>query len=458
MCESVKYKQFFSFLILGTSLFFYCFFAFYDGVVLAPDSSTYIYMSVEREPLYPMFLAVFRKLFSNFTADFYLSVVIFVQSILAAISVWSVTIYLHYRMHLKKVTSICILCILLSIALFWRIIIGGDSIYSNCILSEGLAISCYILFLRFLFEYIECRAKRILGICCFLSFILISMRKQMIISGIMLFICILCVSFCQKRYWKGFILAFCSLIMVLLGNILLDLGYNYTVRGEMIRHFGDIRFVSTMVFYTADRNDSQWIENEEVEGLFLKIYDCCDENGYLKKSAGKGWENRISHFINSYDQIQLYTMKPIVREYVGKQNQCNEIELNRKVDDIMKVINLSVIPENMTRLLRVFLDNVMLGFIMTAAHWKHPVLRMYCLFVYVAYVLLLLYHIRKRNEKVCFIALVTLVSIVLNIILVSMVIFCQTRYMIYNTALFYISFLLMIDTFLRGRTRFDERK
>lgn len=70
----------------------------------------------------------------------------------------------------------------------------------------------------------------------------------------------------------------------------------------------------------------------------------------------------------------------------------------------------------------------------------------------------MLHHIRKRNEKICLFAFVTLVAILLNVALVSVVIFCQTRYMIYNTALFYISFLLMADTFIEERIKFGKRK
>ena len=38
----------------------------------------------------------------------------------------------------------------------------------------------------------------------------------------------------------------------------------------------------------------------------------------------------------------------------------------------------------------------------------------------------------------------TLLSILCNVGLVSLVIFCQTRYTIYNMALFYISLLLLL--------------
>ena len=50
-----------------------------------------------------------------------------------------------------------------------------------------------------------------------------------------------------------------------------------------------------------------------------------------------------------------------------------------------------------------------------------------------------------KDADVVLFASFVLISIVINVGLVSMVIFCQTRYTIYNMALFYISLLLMLQ-------------
>lgn len=67
----------FSAVLLGICLCFYLFFAFYDGAVICVDSPGYISMRLSREPFYPLFLAFFRKLFSSFPNDFYLTAVAF---------------------------------------------------------------------------------------------------------------------------------------------------------------------------------------------------------------------------------------------------------------------------------------------------------------------------------------------------------------------------------------------
>ena len=48
--------------MLGVSMGFYLFFAFYDGAVICVDSPTYINWESSREPLYPLFLALLRFL------------------------------------------------------------------------------------------------------------------------------------------------------------------------------------------------------------------------------------------------------------------------------------------------------------------------------------------------------------------------------------------------------------
>ena len=70
----------------------------------------------------------------------------------------------------------------------------------------------------------------------------------------------------------------------------------------------------------------------------------------------------------------------------------------------------------------------------------------YSLAVYLLYIALLIWHwLVVRDSKVIVLASLVLVSIVINVGLVSLVIFCQTRYTIYNMALFYISLFLLLQ-------------
>lgn len=435
---------YFSVFMLVLSLAFYLFFAFFDGAVICVDSPDYIEMNLAREPLYPLFLAFFRVLFGNVSADFYLFAAALFQSVLAAVAAWSLTAYLHKEFHLSKAYSLLILGISPAVSLLCRFAAKRGSMYSNSILTEGITISCYLLFFRYLFAYTAKQTKKALFACAFLAFLMICARKQMIVSLFMLVLAILIVSCRQKKIGKGIISAILCALGILLCCTGLDLGYNYLLRGEAVRHSGDTRFITTMAFYTAERDDCQYIEEAEIRELFLKIYDICDEKEYLKPYAGKGWYNRSSHFGDHYDHIQIDTMWPMITAYAREHYGDDVVAVSGSTDGIMNTINASVIPHNLSKIAATFFDNVISGLVTTVAQ-KRSLLIGYSFVIYLLYVLLLLYHLfRSRNDNLFLFSLLTLISVFMNVGLVSLVIFCQTRYTIYNMPLFYISLLLML--------------
>lgn len=314
--------------------------------------------------------------------------------------------------------------------------------YSNSILTEGIAISCYFLFFRFLIEFCLHRRKKAFISCWMLVFLLISTRKQMLIALFMLVFGILYCFFKDKRYLKGLSLSFVCIVSVIFSVFCLDWGYNYVLRGEITRHSGDTRFITTMAFYTADRADAQYIKNEEIRSLFLEIYDICDNNGYLKNAAGHGWMNRVSHFGDYYDCIQVDNLRPMVNDFAMKRYN-NKVTASKYGDYIMDTINRSVIPHNPVKIFATFADNFLSGLVTTVAQ-RNSILVWYSLIVYLLYAALLIWHIIvAKDSKIILLASFVMVSIIINVGLVSMVIFCQTRYTIYNMALFYIGLLLL---------------
>lgn len=102
-------RRLFSIFMLAIATIFYLFFAFYDGAVICVDSPSYIGMSISREPLYPMILAFFRSLFSNFPSDFYLTATAFFQSLLAALTTWAFADYALKEFKLTKLLSLIVL-------------------------------------------------------------------------------------------------------------------------------------------------------------------------------------------------------------------------------------------------------------------------------------------------------------------------------------------------------------
>jgi len=437
--------------LLLTALAFYLFFAFYDGAVICADTSTYIEMSLGREFLYPSFLAVFRLIFG----EQYLLMVVVAQSMLAAYATWNVAVYFRRQFQLGYVLSGIVFFIPIATSLLNRFVAGRGSMYSNSILTEGITISLFLLFFRYLYEYVVTFSHKAFFVSLCFAGVMIATRKQMYVALVLLFCAMLFVEVLAskdkesrfKRYIVALVKAtvLCVALIVLVS--LMDRTYNYIVRDRFVGHSSDNRFVLTMVFYVAEE---EYVEElpEELQPLYLDIYNACDEQGYLMHSAGDGWLNNVSHFGDNYDFIQLDTMWPAIREYAEEYSEGNLTDRDLITDDITNVMIKNLMPKTAPKIVKVLFNNFLSGLVTTVAQ-RNQILIYYSIVAYLGYIGLLGVYWKKRGRmdetvKLC---LLTLLSIVVNVGLVSAVIFCQTRYTIYNMPLFYISGLVLIKQF-----------
>lgn len=449
-------------MLLGAFIF-YIFFAFYDGAIIYPDSQTYIDMSFSREPFYPLLLSFFHLLFPQN----YLLHVVILQSILMAFSGWILADFLRKKLCIHKLYSTVLYFFPIATSLLCRFAAKRGSMYTNSILTEGICTSLYLLFIYCILKYLwdDSHTHIILG--WFISFIMISSRKQMLMILPILFLAIIYHNFKIQKLWKIMIIATLSCLMFFPSFKLFDCTYNYFVRGTFQGHSSSNRFVTTMVFYNAERSDAEYLDDESTRQLFLNIYDACDENGYLGKHAGPGWLNEVDHFGDHYDHIQINTMWPMIlqqaRENINIQYQnavISETELNTlydtETDRLNSVIISSVLPYQLPKLFKCLINNFLSGLVTTIAQLKQ-ILIPYTLIMYAIYFILIgrlvRYWFQNQNgsselinttKKAVIFSFITLLGITFNILLVSAVIFCQTRYTIYNMPLFYMSGAILL--------------
>lgn len=447
MYNTLKKEKYYSAVLLCISILFYLFFAIYDGAVICVDSPSYIDMYISREPFYCIFLAILRTIFSSFAGGnttHYLTVAVYIQSLLAALAAWSLSVYLKKEFSLSRFGTGIVLSIPLATSLLCRFAANRASMYSNSILTEGIACSLFLIYIRFILEFYCKKSMKSLIISGVLSFILISTRKQMYITLILLIIVVLWTCFAEKRFKKGVITVFICSCCIIGGNRVFDNGYNLVVHGELGTHSNDNRFMATMVFYTSERTYGENIKDEDARTLFYKIYDICDAQGYLKHSAGKGWYNRVQHFGDHYDNIQIDTMWPAVEQYVRENYNGGEVYLEQTVDKITNQIITGLLPKTWLKVLGCFIDNFLEGLVTTVAQMR-PILIIYTFVIYVFYLILLAIQIKLQGmTKLSFFAICTILSVIINVAVVSMVIFCQTRYTIYNMPLFYITLWILL--------------
>ena len=132
-------------ILLCVCIGFYLLFPLFDGPVWCVDSGGYADMHVSREPLYPVFLAFCRWSEGFIRLDWKITAVI-LQSLLAGFATWF-SGYAIGRMkhHSRMIRVLTILC-QFAVTLLCRFVAKRGSAYSDCILTEGLGFSLFLLF------------------------------------------------------------------------------------------------------------------------------------------------------------------------------------------------------------------------------------------------------------------------------------------------------------------------
>lgn len=444
------------YLLLFIFAAFYLFFAFLDGPAITRDSPSYIQMGLSREPLYPSFLALNRMLFGE---EKYFNFVIILQSLLWAFSNWYVVIFLKRTFNFKWLFTLMSVFVCIAPSLFLRFIAARGYLYSTVIMTEGVCIPLFLLFATLTLKYIFEGSRLQLIAPTLISLILISNRKQMYVTLILLVLAIFFTELSNKgakaRFLKGLITALVAAAIVLVGNRGIEYAYSYSLRGELATHSSDDRFFATVAFFVSEREDAEAIEDPTAKELFLKIYDICDAEGDMLHSATGNIMEKIEYYGDHYDCIQIDHMWPEIESYViNELGITDDIQREEIADDLMNKMMYGVLPKVWPRFLYVFAASFLHGFVNTVATTERVILHYAALALALLYVLLLIISIRYQGmSKSAKMGLYTMFSVGVNIALVSVVIFCQNRYMIYNMSLFYLTLLVMMHELLTGKKR-----
>lgn len=442
-------KKIYDYLLL-IPFVFYLFFAIYDGAIWCDDTPHYVYMSTVIEPLYPTFIALIRLLFS-FTGD-YLLIVAIIQSLLLAYAIWNISNYIIKEFKLKTIDGLITESIFLAVSLLCRFVAKRGSMYSNSIITEGICYPLFILFIRYCYEYINRKDSKCFIKALVLSLLLVLTRKQMYLSVALLILSVVYVSLSDRKYKKLIISCLVTCLLIFGGSAITNTIYTKLVDGDSGSHNGDNRFLTTVVIYASEKEDASFIKDESTRELFIKIYEECERRDILKNSiSNDNWYKRVKHFSDSYDCIQLETLGPIAEEYLEEKypNNNNYGVLKDKYD---KEMVMSLLPSVLPKLISIFADSVLSGLMITISADKE-IFIVYSIIVYLLYIALLIINIKKNGfDNYALFSIFSLLSTIINVCFVSLVIFCQTRYMIYNMPLFYISmYLLLINLINKKR-------
>ena len=426
------------------SVVFYLIWYWHDGVIMTPDGLTYIDMTSDREPGYCTFLWIFRTMLGK---DRYLDAVVIVQCLIAGYAAAALAMELQRRFQLHWFWMVCMLVIEYGITLLNRFVAQRRYSYYNSICTEALAYSFWILFFISLLGIVYDRDKKSIMTGVVWSIVLISIRKHMMISLGLLFLAVIYAYLCKKSFRKAVPCAVCIAVVVFAGTRLIDCVYNDAVRGVFAPHTGDSSFIFGNEIYVANKDMAQNISSEENRAIFLEILERADGNQYNIAYAGEGWMGLEDHYSLSYDRIKFDTVMPVIREY-QQQNGIPEDQRESGYEKIVNEMSGELLGPCLPDLFRIFISNVIHGLITTVLK-VHRILNWIALLIYMAYIALLLLLAWKKSNRVveCSVlpfAIVVLTAIAANVVFTSATIYCQMRYMLYNTAFFYQSGLIML--------------
>ncbi len=449
------------FILFLVSLAFYLVWYLLDGIILTEDAPSYIHMQSDREPGYCLYLWLFRTVFG---AELSLHAAVVVQCMVAALAACAVTVQLTRFFELNWLGSAGVLAVQYGITLLNRFVAQRRYSYFNSIETEGLSYSLWIFYFLCLLGILyhsekKDRLRSVAGAVIW-SVALISIRKHMLITLVLLFLVMLFAFWRSKGWVRAGICALVVCLVGFAGTKLIDCSYNLMMRGTFAPHTGDSSFILGTELYLADKDMVSYIQEEHNKAVFLEIMQRADAKEYNTAYAQKGWQAVVDHYSTAYDRIKFDIVMPVIREAQDAQGIADadrEESYNLIAGTLMRELLVPSIP----RLLGLFGCNVIHGLVTTVLK-VHRILNWAALFLYVCYaatIAALVWLARRAGggagqsaRHAVWFAFLVLLSIAVNVCFTSLTIYCQMRYMLYNTGLFYQAWGIMLLQLWEQRT------
>ncbi|MGN0331353.1 MAG: hypothetical protein ACI4D5_08925 [Kineothrix sp.] len=422
---------------------FYLFFPLYDGPVWCVDSASYASMHITREPLYPVFLWIFRSIFGE---EAYLMPVVLVQSLIAGYAAWRLAVTVREETEGSLPMAVLAMGFQFGVTFLCRFVANRGSAYTGSIMTEGLGLSLYLLFILRLYRYVTGEKGRDLAATACLALLLVNLRKQMLITLCLMAAVFVLYNLLKDRRIKKLLFLSVLTVGLLFLSRLTDRLYNYCVRGAWIEHSGNSMGLLCTLIYTSSEEDAGLFREEELRRMYLEIHEQAWQQGLNIAFAPEGWEGLSTHYADSYDAIGYGIINPVVQGVIREGREVTEVEEARLYDGYCSAMAKALISQEKGDLLRVYGANTLKGFINSIAR-VHPVLNPFALSAYGLYLSLYIFLSRKKKgqrDRVLAFAEVVMGGIIINTLVVGAMIFCQPRYMIYSMGLFYGALSLLV--------------
>ncbi len=466
-------------ILLGAFLSFFGLLWYAAPIGIYPDSGSYIAMQTGREPLYPLFLLCFRLLFKEQDTIVWLAAsgqldsekaislintwpalntALLVQSILAAVACYYLTKTIQKIFALNGfLTILTALCTLIPYILT-PLASSSHMVLNKAVLTEGLTFPLFGFFTAYMINglFAETKKWRYYGSGFVCALLLVMTRNQMLVA-FAVWCVVLSFEILRSRSWKNLFLLPVLVILFLAGRSGLHHIYNDIVhQGYVGADTGSYNLLTTFL-YLSEPEDAELFTDEEQKQLFLKMHGQMEEEGMTLAAAPEGILNRAYHYEDCYDLIGFQIQQPCLFGYVQQQGIPDGEALNHVVE-IADKMNQVLFLEVKTDYLCNYLATVASGLTRSVSA-SGFVMGIYSIGIYLLAVILMVCLYRKnRRSKAALLMAFSLLMICANVFATAIMIMCLSRYMIYNTALFYIAGLMLLYELVQmrmGRERKD---
>lgn len=445
-----------------------------DGPIICVDSPSYLEMNFSREPVYPLFLLAFRTLFErmNITGTAYgqpayLLAVVIVQSLLWIWAIWKLGTYV-YR-NFNALLGCLAVFFQIGVAFLNRYIAARRSMYSECIMTEALAMPLFLIANIYLWDLFEEYKASTLIKLLLVTVLIASIRKQMLIVLLTwMFVAFVIFLFVRSRRDPGKFLTCLILgVVAFISAIMLDRGYNYAVRGVFAGHTGNSTGAIDTLMYTATPESkalfAKYSDSEEfphLDELYSEIYDICHENGYMVETSpgftsredlavlNYDWVALVDHYAEVYDHIGFDVMIPSGDAYVAKYfPELDYVHAKIKENAVEKEIMNVLLLDDLKKLFTeeghafrvVFAANVLKAFVISNANTSPRILTKVSGIIYLLFLTVFIVCLLRRKDRAARICFIVFAGLAINCVITGSMIFPQPRYMCYSMGLFYLT-------------------
>lgn len=466
--QAVGSKYAASLLILGVLYFT---FVGHSGYLEMKDTIQFKFPGIREGvmPVYPLFLNLVRFAFK----DNYLSAAAFLQGIIAAVCVAVFVCRIVVIFGLRKAEGylLWIACLLpFSVEL-------PEYVITHMIYTESISYACYYIYALCLVYAVMLRSRKWLWITFGMSLFMSLIRSQLLLLYVMWALIAIYVDLVQGQ--RKFAALIKGILTALVG-VLLGVVLTYTVRGlyvttldrifvnyfdvgdnveqEEIEEIGNMaeadqsaimrantsQFGSAVIvrgFFEADAEDVRYYKTKEMQDIFLKTYEKCDEKGYSYRYVGSGlwmWEDLTKPYI--YDVVS-----EAISEYCEENGTT---ELYAKQTQIKLQLGITEIFAHPVRFMYHSFRLMIPGFI-SCVFFNIEGIYLLChiitLFLYVSALVMAVVSIKNKrcDSRTGIFMLLVVTGCIIFVGITNMIFFGMQRYFLYQMGIFYCAYYLV---------------